>query len=149
MCLLLVVMNSIMIHILRKRSLIKSAMSQSNGQSQGPNSRKSSEKQTFTMLLLVTFGFIFLTSPAYAFMIYTTFVDFEKSPVLFAGFHFFLSFAQKMYYTNFGINFCFYILSGRKFRRDLVGLFSRYCPKKDTNTRSIVSISDETQSATI
>ena len=148
-CVLLVIMNSIIIQAIRKRSLMKAARSQNQGQIQNSN-RKNSEKQTYTMLLLVTFGFILLTSPAYAFMIYTTFVNFEKSPVLFAGFHFFLSTAQKLYYTNFGINFCFYVLSGQKFRRDLVGLFSRCCPKKGNNiNRSIASISDETQSINV
>ena len=50
-CVLLVTMNSIMIHTIRKRSLMKAARSQNQGQIQNSN-RKNSEKQTFTMLLL-------------------------------------------------------------------------------------------------
>ena len=69
---LLLTMNSVIIHILRKRSNSKLVRSDTQGQSEG-SKMKSSEKQTFTILLLVTFAFLILTIPQYS-----LFLSFDK-----------------------------------------------------------------------
>ena len=81
--------------------------------------------QIFIILLLVTFGFLILTTPAYAFFLYINIADYTATRLLYAGFFLFHSVAQKLHYTNFGINFFLYIISGNKFRADLVKLFVR------------------------
>ena len=52
-------------------------------------------------------------------------VDYQKSPKTLAEFYLFHHVAQKLFYTNYGINFYFYVISGQKFRRDLLNLFRR------------------------
>ena len=55
-------MNSVIIHTLRQRSREK--MSETQCQSYGQNSKsRNSDKQIFTMLFLVTFGYLILTTP--------------------------------------------------------------------------------------
>ena len=83
---------------------------------------KNSEKQVYTLLLSVTFGFLVLTTPMYALSVHTKVYDYMKTPHSFAGFYLFYSVAQKAYYTNFGVNFYLYVISGQKFRSDLVKL---------------------------
>ena len=118
-------------------------MSEDEGQghSQGHSSKmKSSEKQIIIMLLLVTFGFLILMTPSYCMTLYTLFVDVSSSPKLYAGFFLFLSIGQKTYFTNFGINFYLYVISGHKFRSDLLRLFESVCPyfcKKGNQSRGI------------
>ena len=124
-------MNSVIIHTLRNRNGPKresniSTTSQNGGQgqSEGQTSKiKNSEKQVFAILLLVTFGFLILTTPAYLFFIFNMFIDFTVSPKVFAAYHLFSNIAQKLHFTNHGINFFFYVISGQKFRTDLVKLF--------------------------
>ena len=53
------------------------------------------------------------------------FVDYTKSPHSFAGFHLFYNIAHKLFYTNYGINFYLYVISGQKFRSDVISLFRR------------------------
>ena len=118
-------MNTFIIHTLRKRlqSSLGTTEVQSQGQGQGPNFKmKNSEIQVYTLLLLVTFGFLLLTTPMYALSVYTKVYDYLKTPYSFAGFYLFYSVAQKAYYTNFGINFYLYVISGQKFRSDLLRL---------------------------
>ena len=124
-------MNSVIIHTLCKRSSLLLAKAGTDG----PNSTKlrSSEKQIVIMLLLVTFGFLILMTPSYGMILYTVLVDFSSSPKLYAGFFLFASIGQKTFYTNFGINFYLYVISGSKFRSDLLKLFKimfPYCDKK-------------------
>ena len=130
---LLLIMNSVIIHTLRKRSFLSAKdLSQCQGQNESHKST-SSEKQIFAILLLVTFGFLTLTTPAYAFFLYVKFADYRKSPKKFAKFYLFYNFAHKLFYTNYGINFFFYVISGKKFRTDLKNLFVR----KKTHTGDI------------
>ena len=99
------------------------------GQNQGHSSKmKSSEKQIIIMLLLVTFGFLILMTPSYGMILYNVFVDFSSSSKLYAGFILFMSIGEKTFYTNFGINFYLYVISGSKFRSDLLKLFQNLCP---------------------
>ena len=123
----LLIMNSVIIHTLRNRSAQKreshiSTISQNGGQGQS-SKIKNSEKQIFAILLLVTFGFLILTTPAYSFFIFNFFIDFTTSPKVYAVYHLLSNIAQKMHFANHGINFFFYVISGQKFRTDLVKLF--------------------------
>ena len=129
----LLIMNSVIIHTLRNRngpkresniSTISQNRDQGQSQGQGQNFKiKNSQKQIFAILLLVTFGFLILTTPAYLFFIFNMFIDFTVSPKVFAAYHLFSNIAQKLHFTNHGINFFFYVISGQKFRTDLVKLF--------------------------
>ena len=114
----LLVMNSVIINTLRKRS--RFIDSNSTEENQGS---KSSERQVYAILLLVTFGFLILSTPAYMLFLYMMVVDFFASPATFATYYIFYNFAQKAQHSNHGINFFLYVISGTKFRNDLLGLF--------------------------
>ena len=146
----LLIMNSVIIHTLRQRSLLKIKHEISTKESSVSNDNhrsnfRSSETQIFAILLLVTFGFLLLTTPAYAFFLYVKFVNYHKSPESFAEFYLFYNFAHKLYYTNYGINFFLYVISGKKFRSDLVKLFRKKSAKPGENSvdRNTVSSSIE------
>ena len=118
---LLLVMNCFIIHIIRRRPTLSS---QSKGQGEDQASKiKNSEMQIFVILLLVTFGFLILTTPAYILFLYINFGNYDKAPGSYAGYYIFHGVAQKLYYTNYGINFYLYVISGQKFRGDLMKLF--------------------------
>ena len=59
----------------------------------------------------------------FAFLLYNKLIDFLQSPYHFAVFTMFFQEAEKAFYTNFGINFFLYVLSGQKFRKDLINIF--------------------------
>ena len=135
---LLLIMNSFIIHTLRKRSTLRAIpddRTNSGNQGQGQNAKmKSSEKQIFIILLLVTFAFLILTTPSYILFLYVMFYDYQQSAFSFAGFFLFHNVGQKTYYTNYGINFFHYVISGQKFRTDLVNLF-KICKDKGNNLK--------------
>ena len=120
---LLLVMNTVIINTLSKRSK-SSKITRSRGQGQGEaevhaQKAKNSETQIFVILLLVTFAFLILSSPTYIF-IFLIYAKLNKpTPYGVATFHLLFSIAQKTYYTNYGINFYLYVMSGQKFRTDL------------------------------
>ena len=96
-------------------------MVKGQGQGKGQSHKiKSSEMQIY---VLVTIGFLILMTPAYVLFVFVMFVDYKKTPLLFDEFVFLHSMSQKTYYTNYGINFFLYVISGQKFRTDLVNLF--------------------------
>ena len=68
---LLLIMNSFIIHTIRNRTKLN--LSRSNNQGQG------NDKQIFAILLLVTFGFLILVTPVYIFFLYTHLVDYEEN----------------------------------------------------------------------
>ena len=128
----LLIMNSVIIHTLRKRSKILLTRSdkqdEGQGQNQGHSSKmKSSDKQIVAMLLLVTFGFLILMTPVYTISFYSEFVDFTSSPKSYAEFYLFMNIAKESFCTNSAINFYLYVISGQKFRSDLLKLFKRFC----------------------
>ena len=138
-------MNSVIIHRIRLSTKLKNKklvvnaderLDEAKGYS---NKSKNSEGQVFTILLLVSFGFLILTTPGYLLFLFGMLVDFNATPQLFAGYYLFYNVAQKMHYTNHGINFLFYVISGRKFRTDLMKLFIRKDKTKDNS--SFVTIS--------
>ena len=110
----LLTMNSVIIHKLRTRSILKE---KSGSEESLP--KKTSDTQIFIMLLLVTFGFLVLVTPAYILFLYVILVDFQASPKAFAGYYLFYNIAQKLRFSNHGVNFLFYVISGEKFRTDL------------------------------
>ena len=112
----LLIMNSFIIQTIRSRKNLTVA-------SQTEQRTKSSDTQIFIILLLVTFSFLLLTAPAYMLFLFNMIVDFNQSPRYQAGSKLFYSLAQKTWYTNNGINFFLYNLSGTKFRNDLRRLF--------------------------
>ena len=129
---LLLTMNSFIIHKIRNRP---------QGHIEGQLSKmKSSEMQVYIILLLVTFGFLTLTTPGYALFIYMMFYNYQKSAYAFAGFNLFYSVAQKTYYTNYAINF----ISGKKFRSDLINLF-----KSSKREQQLTNISHTSSSSVI
>ena len=116
----LLTMNSVIIHTIRKRAndnLSRSA----EGEGQNLKS-KNAEKQIIRTLLLVTFVFLILNIPIRSLVYYLTFFT-GTTAEYFAGLHFFYQFGEKTYYTNHGINFFLYVITGQKFRSDLKNLF--------------------------
>ena len=136
----LLVMNSVIIRILHKRSqssLMQSTRSQGQGHTQGQGHSentgqgqvKNTDQQIYTMLLLVTFSYLILTTPVYIMLLYINLVNHFQSPYHYAAYILFAQVGQQTFYTNFGINFFLYVLSGQKFRNDLIDLFSRRSSK--------------------
>ena len=122
-CLSLLTMNSVIIHTLRKRSKQNLTESAAEGQSEDRNvKRKQSEKQIVTMLLVITFVFVALNITTRALVFYLTFYS-ANTANYYAGLHLFYQIGEKAFYTNHGINFYLYVMSGKKFRTDLKALF--------------------------
>ena len=128
---LLLIMNSFIIHVIRKSSSFKNKHNSTLNatgklEDKNQNSKvKCSEGHVYAILLLVTFGFLILMTPSYVFFVYTMIYDYSVSPDSFAFFYLFYNISHKMYYTNQGINFYLYVISGGKFRADLKKLFKR------------------------
>ena len=142
---LLLIMNSFIIHKIRTRSTFSEVGSehQGHGQGEGQSSKiKSSEMQIYVILLLVPFGFLILMTPSYVLFVYVMFVDYETSPQTYAGYILFHSVAQKTYYTNYGINFFLYVISGQKFRTNLAKLFRCHSDKQTDTSLSQTNISN-------
>ena len=128
---LLLTMNCVIIHTLRTRLRFdnntkyeKTTQGKGEGQNQGRSAKmKNSERQIYITLLFVTFGFLILNAPGYSFFVYVMYEDFTKSASAYAAYYIFNNAARQAYYTNYGINFFLYVISGRKFRADLIKLF--------------------------
>ena len=127
---LLLAMNSVMIHKIRTRGFSEKYternQTESQLQSQGHiQSRKSSssEGQTFAILLLVTFVMLILNTPAYMLFIYIQIANITTSPQIFAEYFLFYQISFNLQVSNYGINFFLYVISGKKFRNDLVRFF--------------------------
>ena len=61
-------------------------------------------------------------------------VDFNKTPQRYAAYYLLVNVGDKLHTTNHGINFFLYVISGQKFRTDLVNLFKlkREKPREST-----------------
>ena len=129
---MLLVMNNVIIHTIRQRSKPSIGQGQAKGQS---TKTKNTEKQIVTMLLFITFGFLILTTPIRV-LIYYMNLHTSNTPQYFALLHLFYQIGGKAYYTNHGINFFLYVVSGHKFRQDLVNLFK--CKK--TNLSETITL---------
>ena len=138
---LLLVMNCFIINTLHGRSGIIMARLGSQGdksKSQGQK-MKGSERQIFITLLFVTFSFLILNIPGYAYFLYVMIYDYEQSPKSFAGYTIFESIGRNLYFTNYAIKFFLYVVSGKKFRVDLMTLFR--CHKDIDVQHSDISVS--------
>ena len=119
----LLIMNSVIIYTLRKRSEQDMLVSvRENNNSCQNVKRKNTEKQIFTMLLLVTFVFLAFNTPTHLLVFYLNFSS-GNIPQYFAGLHLFYQIGEKSHFTNHGVNFFLYVMSGKKFRADLKNLF--------------------------
>ena len=137
---LLLRMSSVIIHKIRIRPITATTNQNSHTGGKLPNFKpKTSESQTFAILLLVTFGFLILTTPGYIFFLCVMTFDFFSSPQRFAGYFLFYNVGHKLQNTNHGINFFLYLISGHKFRTILVKLFKF----NNQNQQSFVSQSTE------
>ena len=85
---------------------------------------KNDDKQVYVILLLVTFAFLIVTSPAFIFFVVNLLDDFTKTPKKLAGHYLFAMVAKYLQLSNYGINFFLYVISGQKFRNDLINIFS-------------------------
>ena len=99
----LVIMNTVIIKTLYRRSksnltetikIRKEDQSDESGQGQ-TSQMKSAERQIYTMLLLVTFSFLILSTPSYAMMLYSNFVDHFQCPYHFAAYILFVQVGDK------------------------------------------------------
>ena len=118
---LLLAMNSVIIHTLRTRFNFSTKTLADQGQSKITKTQQS-DQQIFILLLLVTFTFLILNTPVNVMIFYINYVK-GNTPYYHAGVHLFYHVAEKAYFTNHAINFILYVLSGQKFRKDLVKLF--------------------------
>ena len=120
----LLIMNSVIIHTLRKRpSYQDKGQIQGQGHAQGQVNRiKQSERQIYVMLLLVTFAFLIFYIPGISMVFYINYIH-GTTPHFYASQHFVFHFGEKSYFSNHAINFFLYVISGQKFRNDLVKLF--------------------------
>ena len=144
----LLTMNSVIIHTLRKRSRLKLLQSTDQAQSESQNLKgKQTEKQIFTMLLLITFVFLALNIPTRSLVFYLNFYS-ANTPYYYAGLHLFYQIGEKSFYTNHGINFFLYVMSGQKFRKDLKDLFvSKISIKKEGQASNMTTMLSNTSSA--
>ena len=134
-------MNVVIIHTLRTRfsKQLMIIRNQGQGQNIGQTLRiKSTERQIYVTLLLVTFGFLILTTPSKIMPLYVQTFGYGDTPTMFAVFYLFYQLSQKALYTNNGVNFFLYIMSGQKFRSDLIKLF---CHCKDKTNDRVQTIS--------
>ena len=114
---------------------MSAGQNESQGQTEAHSMKmRQTEKQVTVTLLLVTFTFLVLMTPSGSILIYVNVYDLSKSPQSLAGFRLFGSLAHKTYFTNSGINFFLYVISGRKFRSDLVNLLTCKRRKLDSNS---------------
>ena len=138
----LLIMNSFIIHTLRVRSLGLETEIQSHGvgTGRGSNRKKSKtknyERQVCITLLSVEFTFLCLYTPIYVYRLIALVLSYYPATAYsFAILTLYYEIAVKLMYSNYGINFFLYAISGQKFRNDLVDLFR--CTKTDTLNVSV------------
>ena len=137
---LILIMNSIIIHKIRKRSGLLHLERSHVKTGERKNSKvDDKERQIFAILLLVTFAFLILTTPRYVLFLCIMIMNFFSSPQRFAGYYLFYSVAQKLQVTNHAINFLLYVISGRKFRMDLLAIFKF---KKGSEEASVSNLTE-------
>ena len=147
----LLAMNSVIIHTLRKRSDLLEAKNQGQGYGQGQkvgqsrSKSKSAERQIYAILILVAFSFFIFITPMCLFNVFGMIMDLTRTPYDFAEFYMFKNIVHKLHFTNNGVNFFLYVISGRKFRSDLIKLLHCKKNKHDdvivTSTTSTTNVS--------
>ena len=81
------------------------------------------EVQLTAMLLFVAFTLLLLTLPQYIRYLVYIILDHKSDPKTYATFVLVYHITNKLYFTNFAVNFFLYCISGSKFREDIVRLF--------------------------
>ncbi len=104
---------------------------------------KNSEKQIYIILLLVTFAFLILSTPSYAFFFYTRVVEFIPTPYSLGIFYLCQQIAHKTFFVNSSINFFLYVLSGSKFREDVKKLCDCCGSQDEAESSSVGNISEQ------
>ena len=103
--------------------------------------RKNAENQLTVMLLLVTTLFLVLMVPSCARYLYFTYIN-RNTPEKQADAMLFYYISSRLFFTNSGINFFLYCISGKRFRDDLRDIL--YCKRNGTpktkNEMSITSV---------
>ena len=132
-------MNSFIIHTLRKRSDLIEGRKQGQGQKEcQPRSiSKTTERQSYAILILVAFSFFIFITPMCLFNVFGMLMDLTKTPRDFAEFYMFKNIVHKLHFTNNGVNFFLYVISGRKFRSDLMKMLKCKKEKNDDVMRTI------------
>ncbi len=110
---------------------------------------KNSETQIYMILFLVTFAFLLLTTPSYVFFFFVRTFNFIPNPKFLGVFYLCQQIAHKTFFVNSGINFFLYVLSGSKFRNDVLKLFQCHKTAHQSFVRSDGSIGDLTTSARV
>ena len=140
----LLFMNSVIIHTLCQRSKLGLLRSTSEGQGQSENQKiKHSEKQIYTTLLFLTFGFLLLNTPVCVWLLLINLYKGKYTPQFQAVVHLSSQIGEKTFYTNNAINFFLYVMSGQKFRTDLTKLFGFGKKQRKLRNQALASISDE------
>ena len=139
---LLLIMNSIIIHTLRMRSNWTS-QTLNNRSEVNDNKTKSLERNIYITLLLVSFMFIFLTFPIVLLTVSLMVFDYKTTSTRLAGYYLFYHIGQKAFYTNNAINFFLYVASGKKFRGDLLYLFSKRRNVETSNAPKSTEMSEK------
>ena len=121
----LIIMNTVIIHTLQRRSQWVTSTSQGQSQNEG---------QVYTTLLLVTFSFLILSTPFYAVHLWVNFTN-GSGPQYIATYQFLYIATQALFFTNNGINFFLYVMSGKKFRTDLMNILSCIRQKQSQDGR--------------
>ncbi|XP_076458563.1 uncharacterized protein LOC143292260 [Babylonia areolata] len=88
---------------------------------------KAANSNIIVMLLLVTFAFLFLTSPVVIVLLYERYywlpsTNEERARVLLTH-----AFVDNLMFSNHAINFLLYCISGRRFRQEFRQLLTRLC----------------------
>ena len=129
---LLLFMNSVIIHTLRISLSLKISKTEIQTKDQGQTIKmKNSDMQIYVTLHSGTFAFL-LTTPVYIVIMYMAQVEIGTTPRGYAEFYIYYQVGEKSYYTNYAINFFLYAISGKKFRTDLMTLIR--CQEDNSTT---------------
>ena len=140
----LLIMNSVIIHTLRKRSKLPLLGLRDHSQNEAQILKsKNPEKQIINMLLLVTFAYLSLNIPVRILVLYLNYSTGE-TPYYYASLYLAYQVEEKIYYTNHAINIFLYVVSGQKFRRDLINLFGSQKSKTKWNVARKSSVDTST-----
>ena len=83
--------------------------------------------------------FIFLTFPIVLLTVSLMVFDYTKTSTRLAGYYLFYHIGQKAFYTNFFL----YVASGKKFRGDLLNLFSKRRNVETSNASKSTEMSEQ------
>ncbi|KAL8577065.1 hypothetical protein ACOMHN_058113 [Nucella lapillus] len=137
-CIALITLNLLIIRQLRQSRKFSKQFTESSanpsdsktsarGNSGGTGSAKKSTNNTniTLMLLLVSFGFLVLTSPIVIVLLYQRYVWKPSTNTERAQLRLVLGIVESIMYSNHAVNFLLYSISGQRFRQELKQLLAR------------------------